>query len=282
MRRLFLLLSMVGWSLAACHMSEANAPGRVASLDDVTNGFIEATPAPNPTAGVFYNDGTDGDVRARTENYFASDLSKVVGFDNFGPLDGNSASTQPTAPTPVERLLIQKGEVRVEVARPDDVARDFQAKIKAWGGYLQNQVGTTLVLRLPAPKFDEAFAAAKELGRVLVESRAANDVTEEYVDLGLRLDTAKKSRDRLLEVLKKAEKVEDILRVEAELRRLGEEIERMEGRIKFLQDQVAMATLQVAFQATSTPPPPPKRSRQWSRFGWINRVGAEQMLRGEF
>ncbi len=179
-----------------------------------------------------------------------------------------------------ERLLIYRGELRVEVARPDDAAREWLAKVKEWGGYLHSQVGTTLTVRVPAARFEEAFAAARGLGRVLAEGRQANDVTEEFVDLGLRIDTAKKARERLLEVLQKAEKIEDILKVEAELRRLTDEIERMEGRRKFLADQVAMATLQATFQPT-TAPPPVKKSRQRSRFPWVNRVGAETMM-GDF
>ncbi len=135
-------------------------------------------------------------------------------------------------------------------------------------------------MRVPAQRFEEALAALRAAGRVLDESRHANDVTEEFLDLGIRLDTARKARERLLEVLAKAEKVEDILKVEAELRRLTEEIERMEGRRKYLADQVAMATLSATFQAIAQAPPPPPRPKQRSRFPWINRVGADAMMGG--
>ncbi|MFN9277724.1 MAG: DUF4349 domain-containing protein [Planctomycetota bacterium] len=184
------------------------------------------------------------------------------------------------APAASERLLIYRGDIRVEVARPEDASRAFLDTVKAWGGYLQSQSGATVTVRVPAAKFDDALAAVRGMGRVLDESRQANDVTEEYLDLGIRLDTARKARDRLLEVLQKAEKVEDILKVEAELRRLTEEIERMEGRRKFLSDQVALATLTATFQAIAQAPPPPPRPKQRSRFPWVNRVGAESMMGG--
>jgi hypothetical protein len=234
--------------LVAC---QAGAPGSadgVATLDDVTNGFAEGS----SRAG--------GEAAAPALTF----LSK----------DGHGGKPA------VERLLIYRGEVRVEVARPDDAAREWLARVKEWGGYLHSQVGNTLTVRVPAARLDDAFAAARGLGRVLAEGRQANDVTEEFVDLGLRIDTAKKARERLLEVLQKAEKIEDILKVEAELRRLTDEIERMEGRRKFLADQVAMATLQATFQPT-TAPPPVKKSRQRSRFAWVNRVGAETIM-GDF
>ena len=174
-------------------------------------------------------------------------------------------------------MLTYRGHVKVEVARTNDAIVAFLAQVKQWGGYLQSQQGSTVTVRLPSARFDEAFVLLRAAGRVLGESRQADDVTEEFVDLGIRIDTARKSRDRLLEVLKLADKVEDILKVEAELRRLTEEIERMEGRKKFLADQVAMATLQAIFTAV-TEAPVAKRSRQPSRFWWINEIGAESVM----
>ncbi len=257
--------------LVVCGCNAAGTASRLEGGGDGgtgDRGLLEQAPAGNPLAGAFYNDGGDADVRARTENFF-------VDGDDFGP----RGRPRPAAAA-TERLLIQRGEIRVEVARPDDVAREFVAMVGAWGGYLHSQQGTTLVVRVPAARFDEALGAARALGRVLGESRQANDVTEEFVDLGIRIDTARKARDRLLEVLQKAEKIEDILKVEAELRRLTEEIERMEGRRKFLADQVALATLQVQLLAIAPPPDAPKKARQASRFGWINRVGADATMEG--
>jgi type II secretory pathway component GspD/PulD (secretin) len=67
----------------------AGNKGTGVSLDDVTNGLVSnasrgldnggtGDPAANPTAGAFFNDGGDGDVRARTENYFTSDLGRAL------------------------------------------------------------------------------------------------------------------------------------------------------------------------------------------------------------
>jgi hypothetical protein len=264
MRRIVIVLSwwVAVLGFAACAMHErapAGNRGNVATLDDVANGLVTRDSSnPVPLAGA-------GKSEVGPE-----------GFDTFGPRGVSIGS--PAAPPHMDRLLIQRGQIRIEVARPEDAMREYVAKVQQWGGYLQKQVGTTLTIRLPAAKFDEAFALARAAGRVLSESREADDVTEEFLDLGIRLDNAKKSRDRLLEILQKADKVEDILKVETELRRLTEEIERMEGRRKFLADQVAMATLSVGFQATAEAPPPPKRARQRSRFDWVNRVGADAML----
>ncbi len=252
-----LFLVLLGACQGPSVFGERAAPGLTVAADEAP---AQSDPATNPLAGAFFNDASDGDIRGRSTS--------------------SPAGADPSAPVRRERLLIYRGDLRVEVARADDAAREFLTKVVEWGGYLQSQQGALLVVRLPTTKFDAAFAAIRAAGRVLSESRQANDVTEEFVDLGLRIDTARKSRERLVEVLKKAEKVEEILKVEAELRRLTEEIERMEGRQRFLADQVALATLQVAFQAKSEPPPV-KKTRQWNRFDWVNQVGAETMM-GDF
>jgi len=226
----------------------------------------------DPAAFTF--DGQE--ARARTENYFfqgdATGEAAVARDEKQAePRHG------PSEPAVQERMLIQRGQVQVEVGRPEDSAREFLVKVQAAGGYLQQQVGTTLTVRLPATAFDTTFAAVKAMGRVLAEQRQADDVTEEFVDLGIRLDNARKARDRLLEILQKADKVEDILKVEAELRRLTEEIERMEGRKKFLADQVAMATLRATFSAPEAGPST-FRARVRSPFWWIEEAGPEALL----
>jgi len=249
--------------------------------------------APNPLAGAFYNEGGDGDVRARSENHgTVATLDDVTnglqsnasrGLDDAEAERGEQADraavpqAKPQSTAPAERLLVYRGQIQVEVARPDDAIAQLLAQVKLWGGYLQHQQGTVVTVRLPAAHFDEAFVLLRAAGRVLGETRQADDVTEEFVDLGIRLDNARKARDRLLEVLGKADKVEDILKVEVELRRLTEEIERMEGRNKFLADQVAMASLQAGF-STAAEAPLAKRSRRPSRFGWINEIGAEWVM----
>lgn len=224
---------------------------------------------------VFLLTACDGQLGAPTR--VAQEIAKADGIGVSGSrAKGDREEAKP--PRSDDRMLVQRGELGIEVARPSEAARAFLVKVKELGGYLAKQAATTLVVRVPAAQFDAVFAAACALGRVVHESREANDVTEEFVDLGIRLDTARKARDRLLEVLLKAERIEDILRVETELRRLTEEIERMEGRRKLLADQVALATLEVAFQGPVEVPPPERRVRQGSRFAWINQIGAEALM----
>lgn len=253
-----LLVPMFALLLAACQAN--GAASRRSSAGPAADSA--------PLAGAAFEEGAAQDVRGR-----AADDSLA----SVGAWSGGGSAQGAAAPPAAERLLIQTGNVRVEVARPDEMMGAFRQQVDAWGGHLQSQQNRTLIVRVPAQRFDEAFQWVKDTGRVLSESRAAQDVTEEFLDLGIRIENARRSRDRLLEILQKAEAVEDILKVETQLRRLTEEIERMEGRRKFLADQVALATLSATFESVAEPPPV-KRKRQPSRFDWINRVGAERVM----
>jgi hypothetical protein len=76
----------------------------------------------------------------------------------------------------------------------------------------------------------------------------AEDVTEEFRDLEVRLKSARAVQARLTELLAKAAKVEESIAIERELDRVSGEIERIEGRIKYLKDRAAFSTITVRFQ----------------------------------
>jgi len=267
---LFLFCAML---LAACH---ANDSARRAGSPTAEARRSDAAGDEGLAVAFYADDRDDADVRARTESHHF-DRSADGGVSTTAAPVADPVAAPVADPAARERMLIQTGQVRVEVPHPDELMASFRAQVVAWGGHLQSQADTTLTVRVPASRFDEAFEWVKRSGRVLSESRQAQDVTEEFLDLGIRIENARRSRERLLEILQKADKVEDILKVEAQLRRLTEEIERMEGRKKFLADQVTLATLQATFQPI-TEAPPAKRRRQPSRFDWINRIGAERVM----
>ncbi|MBK8095820.1 MAG: DUF4349 domain-containing protein [Planctomycetes bacterium] len=240
-----------------------------AGFDDSTNGLVDhAEPAANPQAGAFFNDGDDKDIRGRSENLFRD-------TDDDGLPDQRVQDPQS------QRLLIQTASMSLEVARPEAAIADFVARAQAAGGYLTAQQQTQVTVRVPAAKFETLLSDLRAAGRVLSESRQAQDVTKQYFDLGLRLDSAKRARERLLALLEKANNVKDMLEIEAQVRRLIEEIERMEGEQRFLADQVAMSTIAATFRSTVAAPPPSKpRRREPSRFDWLEHIGAERVMEG--
>jgi chromosome segregation ATPase len=100
--------------------------------------------------------------------------------------------------------------------------------------------------RVPADQLDAALAEMKKLARVEQESQGGEEVTEQYVDLTARLSNARKTEERLTEILaQRTGKLSDVLAVEEEISRVRETIERMEAELKRLQNRVSYATLQV-------------------------------------
>lgn len=205
------------------------------------------------------------------------------------PVDPDADKPKPVESSeggkPTKRMVIYTGTVQVMVTNVVESADKLQAKAEELGGFLLNRTGNTsannvaITVRIPAERFHAVVKELASFGQIINEQLSANDVTKAMFDLELRLETAERSRQRLLDLLKSATKMEEILQIENQVRRLTDEIERMKGELRFLQDQVAFSTLTVSF-FSNAPPPTPGPMRTRSRFEWINQVGVEQVLGG--
>lgn len=91
------------------------------------------------------------------------------------------------------------------------------------------------------------------IGHIESKSITEEDVTEEYYDVQARLANARKVQDRLYGILNKTNKVEDILKVEREIERVGEKIEMMEGRIKYYDSMVDYSRISITIYSTKRP-----------------------------
>ncbi|MBI5850515.1 MAG: DUF4349 domain-containing protein [Planctomycetes bacterium] len=189
--------------------------------------------------------------------------------------DAPSPSLEPRSAK--DRKMVRTAELALEVPRADDAVSRCEALIAGKGGWIERKDGAELRCRVPVAVFAEVLAELRAWGRVLRDVVQAEDVTEQHRDLGIRLDNARRSRERLLALLEKADKVEDLLKIESELRRLTEEIESMTAMLQGLESRVALATITVSFHA----PQGTDRiaRRRPSRFAWINAIGAEHVLR---
>ena len=138
-----------------------------------------------------------------------------------------------------------------------DVEEGYERAVKMAeraGGFVQSsylEKGTEererkaeLVLRVPAANLDKVMAEAGELGEVLTTSREGEDVTEKWVDLESRIKNLKREEEALLEILgRRAKSLREVLDVERELARVRGEVERSEGRLRMLSEQVSLSTL---------------------------------------
>lgn len=165
---------------------------------------------------------------------------------------GGSAPAAVVVPS---SMIIRNGSASVLVDSLELGIAAVQQLATRYGGYVGNtslsagdyQVrSATLELKIPAARFDSAIGGLKPIGKVESVSSTAEDVGEEFVDVTARVANAKRLEDRLVALLAtRTGKLEDVLAVERELSRVREEIERYEGRLRYLTSRVAISTLSI-------------------------------------
>ena len=171
-----------------------------------------------------------------------------------GGAEGSAAAEQQPEVLPGS-MLVRTGEASLQVdtleagiARIRDVARRTGAVIantSMEGGNKQTRAAS-LELRIPSERFDEAVNGLAPIGKVESVSVTVQDVGEEYVDVQARVANARRLEQRLVELLaNRTGKLADVLTVERELARVREQIERYEGRMRYLRTRASISTLSI-------------------------------------
>ena len=101
----------------------------------------------------------------------------------------------------------------------------------------------SVTVRVPADRFDQALDKLRDLGKVRSVSTNVQDVTAEYVDLEARIRNAKRTEQEIIKLLDRGGKLADIITIETKLGEVRETIERYEGQMRVLREQVDLATI---------------------------------------
>jgi hypothetical protein len=157
--------------------------------------------------------------------------------------------------TSAPAMVIRTGQAFIEVEKLDPAVLKIRQLAAQVGGYIANSSMSggrdqirqaTFELKIPAPKYDEAVGSLSTIGKVETISSNAQDVGEEFVDVTARVNNARRLEERLISLLaNRTGKLDEVLRVERELARVREEIERYEGRLRYLTTRVATSTLTI-------------------------------------
>lgn len=159
----------------------------------------------------------------------------------------------------VERKLIKNGQMTIKVAAVDKTRTEISKACKDLNAYvsqeelsnLDDRIQATLTIRVPAENFDTLTKLMEGLAdKMDSRSTTVQDVTEEYIDVAARLKTKKDLVTRYREILHEARTVTDILAVEGQINAAQSEVESMEGRLKYLNDQVAFSSLNLTYYQT--------------------------------
>ncbi len=148
--------------------------------------------------------------------------------------------------------IIKSGDMTFEVEQLEVVKSKVDSILLTSKGYYENEVFNaygnrntySLTLRMPTSRFDSFVKILENgIGQLTSKNIRAKDVTEEYVDLNIRLDNNLSYLRQYKLILKKAKTIKEILNVQEKIRRIEEEIESKKGRLKYLDDKVKFSTL---------------------------------------
>jgi len=190
-----------------------------------------------------------------------STASSVLGLFNRGNAYDASSSLADggSGASDLDRKIVRTGDMTLEVNDITVAITGVAAVAKDLNGYVvsSNKSGDQditygqISIRVPSDRFDEAFDKLRQLAvNVPNESTNSQDITEQYSDLQTQLRNLEATEAQYLEILKKAEKVEDILAVQRELSNVRGQIEQIKGRIQYLDRTSDMALINVNLQKT--------------------------------
>ena len=104
----------------------------------------------------------------------------------------------------------------------------------------------SLVLRIPAESYDSALSRLRELGKVESLEESGQDVSKEFVDLNARIRQLRAVEAQLLELLQRADDVPAALAVQNQLSQVQLDLEQARGRLQYLDNRVAFATISMS------------------------------------
>jgi len=160
------------------------------------------------------------------------------------------------APELANRKLIRNATVELEIATFDDAVQKITAFASEERGYVattnsqkqgNGKLRGQVVVKLLPENLDRFLQKIRALGDLKNQTLGTEDVTKAYFDTDARLKNAHVMEQRLIDMLNtKAGKVSDLLQVEKELGRVREEIEKMQGELKYWDSQVQFATVTIS------------------------------------
>jgi Domain of unknown function (DUF4349) len=233
--------------------------------------------APTTSPEVFIEPAAATEAPAMAEPPF---IEESVAKEGIAQDQAQAASVGPLAPMPTaaafeisnpsgdltviersNRMIIKNADVRLMV-KDTDVAIDRATQIVGdAGGYIvssrvwyQDYYGNNLkyaaiTIGVPVNEFEHTLVRLRDLAlRVVDETAAGDDVTEQYVDLQSQLTNLEATRARLQEFLKDAKTIDETLRIHQELANLEAQIEQIKGRMNYLNDRSAYSTITINFE----------------------------------
>ncbi len=190
------------------------------------------------------------------ENIFTDNSENMIYYDEAAaPKQAMSAGALMQESNEKQKI-IRSATLRYEVNEMASSLKVVNTLLSQYKGVIQNErqysqtdrLYTYLTVRVPAEYFENfitSLLAGDEIRRLEEKNISARDVSEQFIDIESRLSTKRQALIRYRELLQKAETVTDMITVEDKIRRLQEEIESQEARLKYMSEQVEMSEVRI-------------------------------------
>ena len=223
------------------------AAGRMDSFAREENSVASAPAAPM-TQGE-----KDKIIATEDRREFATKMAKAASAETAPAAQAKPAETPAVV---ANRKLIRNANVELEIASFDDVVQKITAFASEDGGFIattssnkqaNGKLRGTVVVKVAPENLDRFLQKIRGLGELKNQTLGTEDITKAYFDTDARLKNARVMEQRLIDMLKKkSEDINDLLQVEKELGRVREQIEQMQGELKFWDSQVQFATVTIS------------------------------------
>lgn len=199
-----------------------------------------------------------------TESEYQYDYDSVSEEAGFSTSENPATAAESVAP-PDSRKIIRHANMDLETMEFDAALADIQKMVAGAGGYIESQSqggGTSyayqgryqeeryanIQARVPSDKLDGVMASVGGVCNVLSQSESMDDITDSYYDARARLDTLRIQEERLLAILEKAEKLEDVITLESALSEVRYQIESLTATLRRMDNQVTYSYLNLYLQ----------------------------------
>jgi len=184
--------------------------------------------------------GSAAETPNSPEIAYSSDGSDALILRNMQPAEASKENSV------VPQKLIYTMDVIIKTSNVIETVETIQQSVKSVGGYVvdssinndQYQVTAHITIKVPAKEFDVFKNNLKQFGHIENQHLSTSDVSKEYFDTETRLKSWQAQEERYLEILKKANTVEEILRIEDYLHNVRLQIESLKGQLKYWDNQV--------------------------------------------
>jgi hypothetical protein len=237
---LFVLTSVACSAPVPNVFAPTTSGGSAVAADQVAKGAAAARPAPAATSAAASPDGT---------------ARQAVSDNASAPLEVQAQAAQPP-----DRMIIRTGQLAIEVTDIEGALAQVRLITQQGGGFVsasnthvekvndQDRTVADLTIQVRSESADSTMSALRALGKVTSESSGSQDVTEEYVDLDSNLRNLQASEAAILKLMDKATQIQDIVSLQRELTNVRGQIERIQGRKRYLERRSDMATISVSLR----------------------------------